>query len=334
MHASQAEISKVLVDAYKTGHAWNKAYPNLQNLDMAAVLKMDGTERDAKDLVASRQASDINAEALVAFYHQGRKIQYDGDIGPATLALVDVPRCPLPDHAPPPNATFDFGDPLLNDAVRSMQEFAEKYVGGEGPWPKTGCDPDNKGVHSIRIRLNPAGAPSNWVANKDKIIAAIVASYADIGLSVRYILDDSSPAEITKEFTNLRGGTIGINYFPTGGCNRITGVLSRTYNPTDWRYHAELDGHEDGHGVGLPHTNGGRMNPSIILTKNVASWRGDPSEPRLVRSYGGVPVPGKEPPPPPPPPGPSVPVSSFKLDGKDYDIYLKGGKSPPIVIEV
>jgi hypothetical protein len=27
-------------------------------------------------------------------------------------------------------------------------------------------------------------------------------------------------------------------------------------------------------------------------------------------------------------------VSSFKLNGKEYDIYEKGGRIPPIVIEV
>src|SRR5688572_16291738 len=119
MKPSSAEIQKVLLYAWRTGHAWNPACPNLQNLDDAAVLKMDATERDAKDLVASRQASDINADYLVAAFHAGRSIRHDGDIGPATLALVDIPRCAMPDHPPPLHASFDYGDPDLNAAVRS-----------------------------------------------------------------------------------------------------------------------------------------------------------------------------------------------------------------------
>lgn len=339
MSTTPAGIARVLADAYKYGHAWNPSYPNLANIDAAAIAKMDGSERDAKDLIASRQASDINAAVLVAAFHNHRQIQYDGLVGPATLALVDtIERCPMPDFAPPPGAAFDFGDPQLNAAVESMQAWAEAYTGGNGAWPVSGCDPERKGMHSIRIRLNPAGAPSVWIANRDKIQAAIEASYADMGLSVRYLYDASSAAEITKEFTNLRGGTIGINYFPMGGCRVITGVLSRTYNPSDWRLHAELDGHEDGHGVGLQHRPGGRMNPSILLTKNVASWRGDPSEGDMTRMYGGVPIPGTKPPVPPDgppkPPGPTSPVSSFRLDGKEYEVYLKGSNVPPVVIVV
>ena len=42
-----------------------------------------------------------------------------------------------------------------------------------------------------------------------------------------------------------------------------------------------------GHGVGLSHTRGGVMNPSII--RSPLSWRGDPSERAMTRLYGGVP---------------------------------------------
>jgi hypothetical protein len=112
--------------------------------------------------------------------------------------------------------------------------------------------------------------------------------------------------------------------------------MDSTYDPSDWRLHANLGTHEsEGHGFGFNHTRGGIMNASIVLVDPL-TWKGDPSWNVAARYYGGEPIddPETPPPPPPPPPGPSVPVSSFKLDGKDYDIYLKGGKSPPIVIEV
>jgi hypothetical protein len=325
--------SQILVEAYKRGRAWHPdpEFANLHNLDLAAVEKMSGEEPDAKLLIRSLQLSDANYDPLVLAYHD-RTPDYDGEIGEATEHLVEIQRCPIPDFAPPPGATFDFGDEFLNEAVRSYQEYAEAYTGGSGGWPVAGCDPENKGIHSIRVRINPSGAPSNVVGYREKALEAVVASYADIGISVRYLWDSNSAAEITKTFTRLGGGTLGVNYFPRGGCSVITGVLNTTYGPADWRWWAELEGHETGHGVGLPHTRGGRMNPSILLTTNTASWRGDPSEPLLRRLYGGQPIPGRpNPKPDEPQPGPTA-DAEFTLGGVVYEIRKKGISPPPIVV--
>jgi hypothetical protein len=335
MDISSADISKILVDAYQTGHAWNKAYPNLQNIDMAAVLKMDGSESDAKELVASRMASDINADYLVNRFHN-RPIQYDGEIGPATMVLVDIPRCPLPDHPPPPNASFDYGDEDLNGAVRSYQEFAE-YVGGTGSWPK-GCDPDHPNVHSVVTLINANGASASQRAALTEILGYVERCEAEIGQHLRHIVNP--PGSFPKPnhnivFGPIPGSVIGFNYFPTPNtCNQtVQGKIDSTFGASAITL-ANLFTHEyKGHGDGLEHTRGGIMNPSII-TINPLSWLGDPHEKTKKRYFGGVPVPTDTPPPPPPPPGPTVPVSSFKLNGKEYDIYEKGGRIPPIVIEV
>jgi hypothetical protein len=320
----------ILVEAFRRGRTWDPAYPNLHNLDEAAIRKMTGKEPDAQQLARSLQQSDGNYRTLVHAFHQ-REPDFDGGIGPATEKLVSIPRCPMPDFAPPKGAAFDFGDADVNAAVQSYQNFA--YTGGTGSWPVSGCDPEHKGIHSMRVRIDPTGAPSNWTANRDKILAAVTKSYADMGLSVRYIIDDFEPAELTKTFINLRGGTIGINYFPRGGCSVITGVLSRTYNPSDWRYHAELEGHETGHGVGLEHTNGGRMNPSILLTPDVSTWRGDKSEAALKRYFGGVAIPtDPTDPEPPEPPSGEVEVGRFSDRGNNYRIVRTGGPRPPIEV--
>src|SRR5688572_17724886 len=106
-------LTERLLWAYRHGHAWNPAYPHLQHLDEAAVAKMDGSEQDAKDLLASWQQSDINVETLVWAEHGGRALQPDGIIGPASKAVMAMKRCPLPDYPPPPHATFHYDNPDL-----------------------------------------------------------------------------------------------------------------------------------------------------------------------------------------------------------------------------
>jgi hypothetical protein len=336
MEISSSDIQKVLTDAYKTGHAWNPAYPSLRNLDLAAVEKMNGTERDAKDLVASRQASDINADVLVYAFHSGRKIQYDGDIGPATLALVNIPRCPLPDHPPPVTASFDYGDEELNGAVRSYAEFAE-YVGGTGSWPK-GCDPDHPNVHSVVTLINAGGASASQKEKLTEVLKYVEACEAEIGQHLRHVVTPNTYSKPNHNivFGPIPGSVIGFNYFPTPNtCNQtVQGKIDSTFGASAITL-ANLFTHEyKGHGDGLEHTRGGIMNPSII-TINPLSWIGDPHEKTKKRYFGGVPVPTDNPPPPPPPPtGDPKPVSSFTLEGKEYDIYAKGRKLPPIVIEV
>jgi hypothetical protein len=322
--------SQILVEAYKRGRAWDPAYPNLLNLDEAAVAKMDGSEQDAQLLVKSLQESDINYDTLVLAFHE-RMPDYDGVIGPATEKLVAIPRCPLPDHAPPPNARFYYDDPDLQAAVESMQEAA---ASGSGSWPSSGCDPERRGMHSIRVRLNPAGMPATVRTYHEEALRHVVAAYADIGLSVRYLLDANSPAEITKVFQRLSGGTIGWNYFPRGGCTPITGVLSNSYAPSDGgKLWANLECHETGHGVGLQHTRGSIMNPSILLVWPL-TWRGSPSESVLQRYFGGQPIPGRpkpDEPKPPPQPGPTA-DAEFTLGGVVYEIRKKGISPPPIVV--
>jgi hypothetical protein len=291
----------LLLEAYRRGHAWNPAYPSLANLDPVRIALMDGSERDAKDLIASRQASDANMELLVAAFHKGRPPEYDGGIGPATRALAEIPRCPVPDFAPPPGAAIDLGNPDLNRVAESMQAWAA--ASGSGSWPMPGCDPDRQGVHSIRVRIDPARMPST-ISAYHKQALEWVAAYAEIGLAVRYIMAASGDCEIAKRFEGLAGGVIGWNEFPSANtCSQtIDGRLDTGYAPNDGgKLWANLECHETGHGVGLQHTRGHIMNPSILLIWPL-SWVGGPSESTLNRYFGGEPM---TPPAPPPGPGPT-----------------------------
>jgi hypothetical protein len=283
-------------------------------------------------LVRSLQLSDANYDPLVLAFHK-RLPQYDGELGPATEKLVEIPRCPLPDFAPPPNASFHYDDPGLQRAVETMQANAT----GSGSWPA--CDPYAAGLpHSFRVRIDPARIPSNWKAHQADIFRAVVDCYAEIGAALRYLFDSTSDCEIAKRFEGLAGSVIGWNEFPTPNtCNQtINGRLDTGYDPSDWRYQANLEAHETGHGVGLQHTRGHIMNPSILLIWPL-SWKGGPSHSTIARYFGGEPIGMPEPPAPPPPspvPPGTPPYAEFTLPAGTYQIVKKGSTPnvPPIVV--
>ena len=306
--------SEILVEAWKRGRTWNPDYPNLLNVDEAAVRKMSGKEPDAKLLVRSLQQSDANYDPLVMAMHQ-RQPNFDGEIGPATQALVTIPRCPLPDFPPPPNATFHYDDPALQAAVESQQRAAA-YTGSY--W--RGCDSTRPGIHSLVIGIDIKNAPPNWMANKDKILEARRAAAAEIGVAVRFVLNPTSMAGLQQYqiFKYIAGGVIGYNYFPnSNSCGLIpSGSLDTSYDPSDYRLHANLGTHEsEGHGFGFNHTRGGVMNPSILLVWPL-TWKGDPSWGVAKQYYGGVPI---DPPVPPlPPVPPAHPPVSGSLYGEPF----------------
>ncbi len=321
--------SEILIEAYRTGHAWDPAYPSLRNLDVGRILKMDGSEKDALDLIASRQASDINFETLVLAYHQ-RLPNYDGSIGPATRALAKLPRCPMPDFAPPPEASFDYGDPELNAAVQSYQRYAEAgYTGGSGSWPK-GCDPDRADVHSVVVAIDVSNASAFQKSIMADVLKYVEETEAEMGQAVRHILDGSfrSPQHDVK-FQFIAGGVIGFAYFPDpNSCNQT--VTARIDNSFDARLPvlAELLTHEyKGHSDGLEHSRGGIMNPSIGSPTARATWKGDPHEKTKTRYFGGVAIPGPTPVPVPTPiptpvPGSiKLPIVITDADGKRYGLH-------------
>lgn len=302
MIANPKTPTERLLWAYQFGHGWNPARPNLLNLDEAAVAKMDGSEADAKELIASWQSLDANVNRLVNAFH-GRELIPDGEIGPASESVMAMKRCAMPDYAPPPNAIFHYDDANLQAAVESQQRAAA-FTGSY--W--RGCDPERPDIHSLKIGIDARNAPSVFLENKDKILEARRACAAEIGVSVQFVINPTSMEGLQQYqvYHNIPGGVIGMNYFPSANsCGRIpNGSMDSSYNPSDWRLHACLGCHEsEGHGFGFNHTNGGTMNPSILLTWPL-TWNGDPSWNVAKRYYGGEPIPPVNPPPgPPQPPG-------------------------------
>lgn len=316
--------SDLLLNAYQLGHAWNPKYPALADLDLRGVSLLSGTEQEALDLIKSFQESDLNFVPIVLAFHN-RSPVYDGIIGPATRALAELPRCPLPDFTPPPDVEIYYPDPEIRRAIESMQINAQM---GSGSWPS--CDPERPGVNSFRVRLDTSNCPATIKAYLDKSLEAVVAAYAEMGCALRYIQSSTGECELEKRFQSLAGSVIGWNEFPTPNtCDQtISGRLDTGYAPSDYRYWANLEAHETGHGVGLSHTRGHIMNPSILLVWPL-SWKGGPSEAAMKRYFGGIPVPtpGPGPGPGPIPPGEKVKYSgSFISGGQVYNWTVEGPK--------
>jgi hypothetical protein len=300
----------LLIEAFRTGHAWNPALPNLHNADEGRIKLMNGTEKDAKDLLRSRQSYDINFDTLMSAIYirfppdpDKLGLYGQGDDGPALQQLVDLPRCPLPDFAPPPNASFHYDDPDLQKAVESMQAAAASPP-ISGPYWR-GCDSQRPDVHSLVIGINTKEAPSNFLANQDKILAARRAMAAEIGVAVRFVINPQSMEGLQQYqvYRGMGGSIIGTNYFPqTNSCGRIpNGSMSSSYNPSNWQLHANLGTHEsEGHGLGFNHVRGGTMNSSIVLSP--LTWINDPAWSQVIRYYPAKPLEPDQPPPPPPPP--------------------------------
>lgn len=278
---------EVLVEAFKRGHAWNPKFPNLNGLDLASVEKMDGTEADAKQLIESLQRSDANYVSLVASIHARATPSYDGEVGPATKALVGLPRCPLPDFAPPPGASFDYGDPGLNRAVARMQAAT-----GSGSWP-AGCH-GTSGVHEVTISYDLSNLTSKHKEWWPEIKARSHQAVADVGIKLVEV-PVGQKANITVYGRVLGGSVIGMAEFNGETCgDTVFCQLNPNYAP-DIDMVLNLLLHENGHNWNLEHRSGNIMNPSILRTPTYWIKRGvggaveyqDNSYPTLKKFFGG-----------------------------------------------
>lgn len=306
--------SRLIQTLHRTGHFWTPNQSDGLNVTPDDLPKLTLKDKVVKHACASWQAMDENFNLKAMEVHD-RPIIPDGDVGPVTEYMLDLPRCPVPDWAPPMGVVFpkysdDHAQQAEYEAVlRSMQASSQARAVGSGSFGVPGCDPlrrDRAKEHSIVVNANIANASSEVLAMFDEIVLLIRKWAAEFGLAVRYTKGPRNPTHFF-EFLFLAGSTIGINYFPQGStCNQVVyGKIDSGFRSSAVG-HANLWAHEQiGHGVGLNHTRGGYMNSSLIVI-NPFTIVGDPSERRLRDYFGGDRVPLDDEPAPPPPPPPAI----------------------------
>lgn len=260
---------------YNTGHLEAPFGVEQGDLTQDDVDKLSLSDDIVKEAVRSHQSLDANYDLFAAAIH-GRECIPDGDVGPATELVLDLPRCGERDY-------------------RTKRHIAEAMNVGEavgrGNWPRCHGVGDFHAV-SVKVTNSP---PSFLAPLFDKVKSRVVEAYSEVGLLIRW--DAPSPVNIDFSFVNSSSGWIGLAIVGTNqGCNdRIWCRYLSTYRGgstddqiiTQW---TTLIKHELGHNCGTGHTRGGVMNPSIVNGLPV-SWKGDPLHSWLVDRFGGIPVP-------------------------------------------
>jgi hypothetical protein len=247
----------------------------------------------------------------LAFSEHGRPAIADGESGPATDRLFEIPRCGAPDI-----------EPALMEATGSQS------------WP-AGCLATWPQNHVVTISIDKSTMPAFLAADErfeKRIWPKVVAAYAAIGLLlVRHDGDPKSNLQARWGNSSLLGGgsTIGLAIVPSStSCQMVIWCrYLNTYNPPDSE-HISLWLHEIGHNMRLGHTSGGAgvMSPYIVAGLP-GSWIGDPSFPILKKFFGGEPVspPDTGPGPVPVPPTGTSPFKTLLVTdestGKKYRLF-------------
>ena len=217
-----------------------------------------------RSAIASYQDFMIQNLDPLCLEEHGRPAQCDGQIGPATMRMMELPRCGCRDY-----------DPNVKPAV------------GKGNWPR--CH-DIGDFHAATVHVNEGGMPSFLKPVFDEVWQRTVAAYDEVGL--RFIRVDDNGANIEFSFVRGSRGWIGLAIVGQGqSCgSQIWCKYLASYKPSNVvREWSTLVMHELGHNAGLQHSRGGVMNPSVIRGLP-ASWTGDPSLPILKRYFGGEPI--------------------------------------------
>lgn len=255
----------IIQQLWDLGHFRNPAH--MTDVTEARLPTMRLTDAEVRIAIQSYQefmAADFDR---LSNDEHGRKGIADGEIGPATEKLFAVERCGYPD-------------------------YAIEAAGGSGSWP-LGCHPEFPQNHAFKIRVNESGIPSFLAPIFEQVFSKVVAAYADMGI-VFFRDDNAARPNTLTTFQNLGGSTIGLAIVPSNPrCgDSIWSRFDPGYRPSDlFNQWCRLLAHEWGHNMGMSHSRGGVMNPSIVSGPFTANaWRGDPSESILKRWFGGVPV--------------------------------------------
>jgi len=304
--------------AYEFGHFWspeNTDGPNVHAEDLKNLTAADPVVIRALMSLSKMDPARYTEEVLKA---HGRLPDFDGELGPAMEAFVQLGRCPVPDHSPPPGVVFAFDDPDIQRVVERMQDNQSEPAQGSGGW--AGCHGVGN-FHSAMIRVNPFGMPSFLRPLFPEVIKRVQYSYAGVGLLLRFV--DQSKTDLLvggalsgtvnseMSFVSNSSGWIGLAIVgqnercdSTIWCKFLSTYQGGSTPEQIIQQWVTLIKHEIGHNTGRGHTPGGVMNSSIVNGLPTEWAVNDPSTNWMKQQFGGVPVPipGGGPSPGPVPP--------------------------------
>lgn len=195
--------------------------------------------------------------------------------------------------------TLDLAESLAADRCGCPdyeEASGEMDATGRGSWP-VGCHPSYPNNHAFTIQVDKRNMPGFLHPVFEAAFELCRKAYRDIGIA--FIREDNNSRANTLATFERGRGWIGLAIVPRGPkCGqRIWAKFDVRYQPRDllnmW---ARLLAHEFGHNMGMSHSRGGIMNPSIVGgVFTPTAWRGDPSESILRRYFGGQPIPDTTP---------------------------------------
>ena len=289
---SQSPQLKRLLQVLTLGGYWYSREALMAGkVDLTKLHLLNGDELVVQLAVKALQSVDQNyAFAVAATYGDQRVAEPDGEAGPATEMLIEMPRCGCP----------TFYDPDSAEAAMALDR---------GSWD-TGCVAGYEDKHAIIVRWTGLELlPQRIRDNFNMIWKLAVDAQAKVGLVVVRDDNHSDPHIAASVSSNMPGGAIGYAQVPNDpDCpTRVWARVNPGYNPSNYMdtWPALIVHELFGHNSGQNHTSGGIMNPSI-QNKPWAGWEAnDPGTPRQLAWFGGpvTPVPPIPEPPTPVPPG-------------------------------
>ena len=268
------------------GHFLDTRHPDGRNVSEADLDKLTLDDTVVKQAIASWQSIDLNFSQISQACHS-RDVHPDGEIGPVTEAMYEVPRC----------GCDDFGD----DSGIQPWDDVEAAI-GRGHWANChGASGFHRAVgRCVGTLTSHLSASYQGARVIDAVMRLVRQGYGEIGLE--WIWDWErriSGYQTEVRFGRWAGRWIGLAQVPSPGrsCsaaplwaqhqNNFRSGSSPASVLTWWPI---LIMHELGHNCSSGHSRGGIMNPSILSVP--PRWVDDTSE-RLFRSlFGGSPVPG------------------------------------------
>ncbi len=322
----ESDLQFALRRIFETGQLWAPNNPDGPNVTPADLPKLKATDSVVKQgVVGLQKMMVVDYAPRFALKMNAMPDMDNGDLDPAILEVMALPRCDVPDYAPPPGSAFLFDDPQVQEVAEKMQEMvAVPAVGQRGNWPRCHNVGD---FHSCFVQVDQTNRPA-WATDaiQPQVWRNVQARYRAKGLNITYVDKNMKDLLTGQDWTGQHidtkaswvkssSGWIGLAILTLDlDCRQeIWQQFLNTYKggTTDEQIinqQSSLWSHEHGHNCGLPHTNGMLMNPSIVNGLPLLFTPSDPSNSVMDLHYGGVPyVPPGDGPGPTPDPGPSDP---------------------------